>query len=187
MDLKVSIKALSLCLLIGATGCVSPKAQIQTKRDISYTGKLERVLIIYHNEEDADPRLGRKFSDAFLTRFSEVLAQKGVVSEVVRPNKEEVDENTPVRSAAAKFHPSQALHFGLVRVASHNTAYRSSVQALPRFSHGTSMAFAFSLFDVARGQTVWRGELQYLLEPDPKSVADQFVERLASEKFLAQR
>src|SRR5438045_645693 len=68
------------------SGCVSTKPRIEAKRDPAYNGKLERVLIVYHNDEAVAPRLGPKFSEEFLSRFSELLGQRGVVSEVVRPN-----------------------------------------------------------------------------------------------------
>jgi len=83
---KSFLLALALLNLMWS-GCVSTKPKIEAKRDSTYNGKLERVLIVYHNDEAVAPRLGPKFSEEFLSRFSELLAQRGVVSEVVRPNK----------------------------------------------------------------------------------------------------
>jgi hypothetical protein len=91
-----------LALLVG---CASPKGKFQSKRDATYKGKLERTLIIYHNEQESIPQLGRRFADALLARLSELLNQNGVVTEIVRPQEGELDENAPVRSAAARFHP----------------------------------------------------------------------------------
>jgi hypothetical protein len=181
-----SLAAGLVCLLLlGA--CAGPKGNVESKRDPSYKGKLERLLIISHNEEAAAQSLGRTFSEALFARLSESLAQNGVVTEVVRPNKEELDQNAPVRSAAARFFPRQALHFGVSRVNTQAGVYRSTGADLPHYSYDTSVAFAFSLFDVARNQVVWRGELRYSSLPDPKTVADQFVAQLVTEKFLGEK
>ena len=169
-----------ICLALLA-GCATPQGKFHSRKDPAYSGKLGRVLIIYHNEEDAVSQVGRKFADAFLTRFTALLGQKDVVTEIVRPQKEELDQNTFVRSAAARFHPRQALHFGLSK------AYNRSDWArvgYTQFTHETSMIFAFSLIDVPHERTVWRGELGYFVIPDAKAVADQFVARLVTEGFL---
>src|ERR1051326_6281871 len=47
---KISFAFACLILL---QGCSSPKPQIRSRKDPAYTGKLERVLVIYHNERDA--------------------------------------------------------------------------------------------------------------------------------------
>lgn len=176
------MSALLCAVFLGA--CASPKGKVRAQKDPSYTGKLERVLIVSYNEEQAAPQLGRNFSETLFKRLSESLAQRGVVSEIVRPNKAELDENAPIRAAAARFRPRQTLYFGVTRVDTHTGVYRSTATDLPHYVNDARVTFAFSLIDVGRNQTVWRGELYYYVLPDPKTVADQFAEQLAAEQFL---
>ena len=68
-----------ICLALLA-GCATPQGKFHSRKDPAYGGKLGRVLIIYHNEEDAVSQVGRKFADAFLTRFTALLGQKDVVT-----------------------------------------------------------------------------------------------------------
>ena len=171
------------CLTVLLSGCAT-SPRIEAKRDTSYTDKLERVLIVYHNEDQAAAQLGPKFSRDFLVRFQEVLGHESVPSLVVRPNKNEVDQDVPVRAAVADFRPRQALHFGLVRMASATTVSPQTYSSTSKVSHEKSLAFGFSLYDVTQGKTVWRGEMQYFHEPDAKSVADRFVEKLKAERLL---
>ena len=180
---KISFAFACLILL---QGCSSPKPQIRSRKDPAYTGKLERVLVIYHNERDAAASLGRGFADRFLGRLSELLAQKGVVSEVARPAAEDLDETAPVELAAARFRPRQALHFGLTRVISRSGVSRDSFDDLPSFAHDTFVCFSVSLYDVPRQRTVWRGELSYQVPPDASAVADQLLERFETEQLIGQ-
>jgi hypothetical protein len=164
-------------------GCASPKGGFEVKKDPGYKGKLERALVVYYHEEESIPQLGRRFADDFLKRLSELLSQKGVVTEIVRPRKEELDQNTRIRSAADRFHPNQVLEFGLTKSISRE--HWSAAVNLPQMTHESSMTFGFSLFDVSRAQIVWRGEVRYYVVPEAKAVADQFMGQLVKEDFLS--
>ena len=170
-----------LCLTVLA-GCASPQGEFRSKKDPAYKDRLGRVLIVYHNERESAPQLGRKFADVMLKRLSESLAQKGVVAETVRPSYEELDANAPVRAAIDRFHPQQAIHFGWT--GSSTLSGWSVSGELPRFTHETSTKFAYSLLAGPRAETVWRGAVSYYALPDAETVAEQFMQQLVKEGFL---
>jgi hypothetical protein len=192
---KVSGLAGLVCIAFLAS-CSTPNGKVQSRKDPAYQGKLERVLLVYDDHEKTasltvlSPRsLGPKFSAAFLRRLTEVLTEKGVTLEVVRPDPEALDPDAPAQAAATRFHPDHLLRFGIASMASHTRPYSfspSQQQELlsARFTQDTEVVFGFSLVDPARHQIVWRGELSYYVIPFPEHVADQFVQQLAAEKFL---
>src|SRR5262245_54624569 len=87
---------LFLGLLAFLPGCGSLKGEFKTHRDPNYGGKLERLLIVYYNEDDAKRYLGSKFSDTFLARVSEALKRKNVPVHVARPMQGAMDEQAVV-------------------------------------------------------------------------------------------
>jgi hypothetical protein len=169
--------------LLFLTGCASPLGNFRTKKDPSYHDKLGKVLIVSLNEDMAS-RLGRDFSNRLLTRLTGSLAQKDVASEIVHVNKEDLDQTAPVKSAAARFHPSQLLYIAVTRVLSRNEARPATVYGLPQFASEVSIVIAFSVVDMQSGKTVWRGEVQFYTIPYPEDVADQLVKQLETEKLF---
>lgn len=178
-------KLICLCVLASLilAGCATPQGNFQTKKDPSYQGKLERVLIVPRNEDMAS-RLGRDFPNRLLTRLASSLAQKDVASEVVRLNKEDLDPDAPVKAAAAQFKAGQLLYISLTRVLSRNEAHPATLYGLPQFASEVSIVFAFSVVDVPSGKTVWRGALQFDTVPYPEDVADQLLKQLETEQLL---
>lgn len=178
-------KAICLCVLASLVlvGCASPQGNFKTKKDPSYKGKLERILIVPRNEEMASS-LGRDFPSRLLTRLTCSLAQKDVASEVVHLNKEDVDPDAPVKTAAAQFKAGQLLYVSLIRVASRNEAHPATLYGLPQFASEVSIVFAFGVVDAQSGKTVWRGELQFATVPNPEDVADQLLKELETEQLL---
>ena len=178
-------KTLSLCVLasLALVGCATPQGNFQTKKDPSYQGKLERILIVPRNE-DMVSHLGRDFPNRLLTRLTSSLAQKDVASEVVRLNKDELDPDAPVKSAAAQFHASQLLYVSLPRVLSRNEAHPATLYGLPQFASQVSIVFAFSIVDVPSQKTVWRGALQFDTVPNSEDVADQLLKQLETEQLF---
>jgi hypothetical protein len=165
-----------------AVGCSSSKKKLPSRRPPAYRGKLERVLVVYENEDECAGYLGRKFVDGFLARLAESLSARGVDLEAVRTRKSDLDPNVPIREAANRFHPGQALYFGLTRVV--NRSGRTSPQELHPRSHEATLTFTFSLVDVSRNEVVWRGEVNYFVVPESYAVADQFVKQLGEAGFL---
>ena len=178
---------LSLAGLALLAGCASNQGKYQSQREPDYRSKMERVLIVYYNEDQSTLQMGKGFSTNLCARLTELLAQKGVVSEVVRPSERAVDQYASIRAAAARFRPGHLLYFGVGRVSSRGGVYRPSLEALPQFVHVSLVHFIYSLHDVTRGKTVWRGEGHYNVLPYPKVVADEFYEHLAAEQFFKSR
>ena len=178
-------KVICLCVLASLVlvGCASPQSNFKTKKDPSYKGKLERVLIVPRNEDMAS-NLGRDFPNRLLTRLTSSLAQKDVASEVVHLNKDDVDPDAPVKSAAAKFRAGQLLYVSLSRVLSRNEAHPATLYGLPQFASQVSIVFAFSVVDVPSEKTIWRGALQFDTIPNPDDVADQLLKQLETEQLF---
>jgi hypothetical protein len=176
-----------LCLgfLAYMPGCGSLSGEFNVNRDPQYEGKLERLLIIYHNEDDAAHLLGAKFSDTFLGRVSEALARRKVQVHVARPMQGGLDEPGVARLAAARFRPRQVMHFALSRVAVQTGVTRSTAGSTAQFINNQSVTFTFSLAEVGTDRYVWRGSLRYPVIPEGATVADQFVAQLVAERFLS--
>ena len=175
-------KAGVLALLIFA-GCASPQGKFQVNKDPSYDGKLKRVLIVSLNEDLAS-HLGRDFSNRLLTRFTMLLTQKGVSSEIVHLNQKDLDRTASVRSAVARFKPDQLFYVAVTRVLSRNGVQRRRSNDLPQFTSEMSISFEFNLTETQSGKTVWRGELHFYTVPYPEDVADQLVKQLGTERFF---
>ena len=177
--------ALICLLLLLLAGCASPQGEFRSKKDPAYTDSLRRVLIVYHNETESAPQIGRGFADVLLRRLTNALELQGVTSETVRPNNDALDLNGPVREAVDRFRPQQLLHFGWTGSSMHSGW--SVTGELPRFTHDTTTKFSYSLVAGAGADTVWRGAVSYYVIPDAASVADQFVQQLVKEGFLRAR
>jgi hypothetical protein len=167
-------------------GCSSLKGEFTTNRDPHYDGKLERLLIVYYNEDDAAQQLGAKFSDAFLGRVSAALARRNVPVHVARPMQGALDEQGVVRLAAARFHPRQVMQFALSRIAVQSGVTRTGGGggSMPQFVNNQSVTFTFSLAELGTDKYVWRGNLRYSVIPEGTTVADQLVAQLVAERFL---
>jgi hypothetical protein len=186
IQLQIAAKRrVCLCVLASLilVGCATPQGHFQTKKDPSYQGKLERILIVPRNEDMAS-RLGRDFPNRLLTRLTSSLAQKDVATEVVHLNKEDVDPDAPIKSKAAQFKANQLLYVSLIRVASRNEARPATLSSLPQFASAVSIVFAFGVVDVQSEKTVWRGNLQFDIIPNPEDVADQLLKQLEAEQLF---
>ncbi len=164
------------------TGCVAPEPTFQTKKDPAYEGKLEKVLIVSENEELAG-RLGPDFSRRLLERFAAALAQKGVTSEIVHTNNEDLDPSAPVKAAADRFLPRQIFYIGVIQV---QTQSQSSAIQGPLFAPDKSVAMSIGcrIADRQSGKTVWAGKLQANPPQPPEKIADHLVNQLEAERLL---
>jgi hypothetical protein len=164
------------------TGCGSLKGRFEAMKEPGYDGKLDRVLIVYENEETSAQYLGHSFADDFLTRFTGALTAQGVHAAIVRPRERELDSAGQIRVAFARARPRQMLNIGLTRAVD-RAGWRMEGDK-PSAVLSNVRTFAFTLTDVARNRAVWRGSVHYDIVPDAKTVADQFTAQLAAEGFL---
>src|SRR5690349_6496872 len=114
MHATKSLSCLYLLAVLSLAGCAAPKGAFQSRRDPSYSGKLERVLVVYHNV-NTESTLGRNFSDRLASRITTVLSQKSVPAEAVRLEKEVLDRTAPLRAAGMRFRPKQLLFLEITR------------------------------------------------------------------------
>lgn len=178
-------KAMFPCVLtlLVFTGCASPQGDFQVKKDPAYHGKLERILIVSLNEDLAS-HLGRNFSNRLLTRFTGLLTQKGVPSEIVHPSNEDLDRTALVRSAAGRFHPAQLFYIAVTHISSRSEVQSRTGGGLPHFISEMSISIEFNLTDMQSEKNVWRGELRFWTAPYPEDVADQLVKQLETEQLF---
>jgi hypothetical protein len=169
------------CLLL--VGCASPQGDFQTKRDPAYHSTLERVLIVSLNEDLAG-RLGHDFSNRLLARATGSFSAKGISTEVVHQNKNDLDPLAAVKPAVERFNPGQLLYIAITRVASHNEMRAATAGTLPQYNSVVSIAFSFNLADTRSGKIIWRGTEQFDSIPSAEDVADQLIKQLETEHLL---
>jgi hypothetical protein len=175
-----------LGLILFATACATPKPVFDCKRDVSYTRKLDRVLIVSYNEELADDNLRRHFCRSTTGEMVILLNKRGVQTHVTSPNPKDLDPDAQVLQAIIRYQPQQILYFGPTKVRNNVVVSRNLYNfntRVTRIDVG-KVVFAAKLLDVPTHRTVWRGEMSYWFEPEAEEVAAHLLEKLAADNLL---
>lgn len=174
-----------LCVLVFATACAT------SKRDPSYTQKIDRVLVVSLNEDYADTHLRPRFSRLVTGKLFLLLNKYKVQMHVASPDPKEADPDAEVRERIASYHPNQILYLGptTIREGAPLSPYNSL-----RYSHSYqfrlapidlgNVVFAVKLIDVASNRTIWQDTMPFRFELDPDQVAVDLVYRLKRENLL---
>jgi hypothetical protein len=164
--------------LLTLVGCAAPKGTFLTKKDSSYQGKVQRVLIVYQKQSrDAEPALNRRFSDRLVSQLAELLRSKEIPSEVACFEQDELDRDANLKAAAAPFGPTQLLSFGITRLNEHVWLNNGVTRMV-------SVGLELRLIDYRTGKTVWRTQATYGIPPDPENAAAELLGQLVADHFL---
>lgn len=172
-----------LLLLLLATACATPKPLFDCKRDPAFTQKLDRVLVVLMNEEQADASLQPHFSGSVTGEIVSLLNQHGIQAQVTSPNPNELDPEKPILQAIDRFRPHQVLQFGVTEV--RQGRYVTGAATYRRLhTEVATLVFEAKLKDMQTHKTVWRAHMSYWFQPDPSMVAKAFVDKLLTENLI---
>ena len=132
-----SAVALGLTLMF-AVGCAT-SGKIRSIRDESYTGKLERVLVVYHGKAqekraDTTATLGRNFQQRLADRLADSLSRRNIPSEAVGIEESAIDRSAPVKMAVARFGPKQMLYANVSQIGSSSSLQWVQPNDLPYYT-----------------------------------------------------
>lgn len=175
-------RLLEWVLLVVMCGC-SSAGKLRVRRDPSYGGKLERVLIVY-NPQNTRASLGKNFSNRLISHLKDAFARQNVTSESVEFDGSALDRGAPIRAAEAQFQPKEALYFRIARFNSNSSLTWMDANDFPHFSNSMLVTLEFEMVDSKTQKTIWRAEVDYYSVPDPKKVATQVAEGLRAAKML---
>src|SRR5215510_7063954 len=92
---RLLIRATLPMLLLLFGGCASPKAHFQTQKLPSYSGKLEKVMIVFM-EQDTAQFVEKNFLDELAQALAYSLAQREIPSATVRIPKTALDRDESI-------------------------------------------------------------------------------------------
>jgi hypothetical protein len=167
-------------------GCATSKGRVVSKRDPSFEGKLQRVLIICPDRQTS-ASLGNQFASRFLKQLTNSLTQSGVPAASVDVEKEALDNRALVEKAANHFRAGQMLDWSIAGINTMSTVRQTMPGDIPSFRSSTSVALEFGMYDVWVNRVVWRARFTFQMSPSPEAVADQLVEELVAAKLLVQQ
>jgi hypothetical protein len=174
---------LLLLLLCGIMMGCSTSGRFRSKKDESYADKLERVLIVY-SDEDTRAILGRNFSHRLVDDLIDLFARQNVTSESVQFDRSKLDGNATVKAAEARFQPRQVLYFRVTYVNTSSSFLMVDPNQLPHFSHSMAITLEFEVSDSKGDKTIWRTDVDYYSVPNPKKVATDLAENMRAAKLL---
>lgn len=171
-----------------AVGCQT-SGKIRSVRDESYTGKLERVLVVFQGKaavrsEDTTATLGRNFQQRVAARLAESLTSRNIPSEVVGTEESAIDRFAPVKTAVARFEPKQMLYANVTQISSSSTVHWVDVDHLPIYTHNVVIKLEFEVRDVASDKTVWRGAVSFQSAPLVETVVVRVLSELGKARLL---
>src|SRR5436305_10311487 len=102
--------------LLLVVGCTTPRAVFNCKRDTTYAGKLDRVLVVSMHEEEEDATFSRHFARTMTSEIFAQLNKHGVDAHVTSPNPNEMEPQTPVLETMVRYRPHQLLYIGATQV-----------------------------------------------------------------------
>ncbi len=164
------------------SGCRTA-GKFKSLRDQAYEGKLERVLLVYSDDNRA-ATFGRDFSRRVVSRLADSLARQNVTSEAVPFASADLDQAAPVKAAAARFAPAQILYFHVASIKSSSWIHWTDVNDLPVYSHTVAATLEFSVSDSKTDKTIWRTEALYYVDPRAQDVANAVIAQLRAAHLL---
>ena len=179
--MKISHRLLiSTMSLILFGGCASPKAQFQTQKLPSYSGKLEKVMIVFM-EQDTSQFVEKNFLDQLAQALAYALAQREIPSATVRIPKTTLDREQSIITASKHFYPKHLIFLGFTNL---NRHWSGS----PVHGHEeTSVTLEFEIKDSSKTSawpSVWRADASFPSPPTPKDAAQQLIHQLSAEGLL---
>jgi hypothetical protein len=172
-----------LLLLFGIMMGCSTSGRFRSTKDESYEDKLERVLIVY-SDEDTRAILGRDFSHRLVGDLIDLFARQNVTSESVQFERSRLDGSATVKAAETRFQPRQVLYFRVVRMNSSSSVEMLNPDHLPHFSNSMVVTFEFEILDSKGDKAIWRTDVDYYSVPDPKKVAADLGQNMRAAKLL---
>jgi len=179
--------ALGLSLALAA-GC-SSSGKMRTARDASYTGRLERVLVVYPGKArekyaDTTAMLGRDFPQRVAERLADSLSRQNVPSAAAGLDESAVDRAAAVKADAARFGPKQLLQVTVAQISGRSSVQWVGPNQLPHYTHDVVITLEFEVSDRASDKTVWRGAMNFYAAPRLETVVDHVLTELHKASLL---
>ena len=171
-----------------AVGCAT-RGKVSSVKDESYTGKLERVLVVYQGKAatkrtDTTATLGRNFQQRLGQRLADSLSRQSIPSETAGLDESAVDRDAPVKMAVARFEPKQVLYASVSQISGTSTLVWVNRNDFPYSTHNVLITLEFEVTDVASDKTVWRSSVSFYSAPGVETAADQVLSELQKAKLL---
>ena len=171
----------TLLFLMLFCGCASPKAQFQTQKLPAYSGKLEKVMIVFM-EQDTSQFVEKNFLDQLAQALAYSLAQREIPSATVRIPKTTLDREESIIVASKHFYPKHLIFLGFTNLDRH--WFGSPVHG----HYETSVTLEFEIKETTSKTTawpsVWRADASFPSPPTPKDAAQQLIHQLVAEGLL---
>lgn len=168
---------LLLPLILALAGCASSKVNFQTQKDPAYTGRIQRVMVVYPRQK-TEKTLGRNFSDQLAQRLILDLGRRGVVCEVAPMDMDVLDREAPIRQIQNRFQPQQTIFFQVDGI---QTEWVGAPAAAHREVRTT---FECQVRDLAARKVVWRTRAEFGWLPIGEEVADALAKELEQAQLL---